>query len=70
MNNVTFFGAFTLLLTLAIGNFGYEWANAADYARALEHTWYQAWALLLAWCVWRKPRENPRRRGQGPGWCD
>ena len=70
MHTVTFFGSVTLLLTLAIGNFGYEWANGMDYMKAVEHTCFQAWALLLAWFVWREPSEELQRRGQGPGWCD
>lgn len=70
MNNVTFFGALTLLLTLGIGNFGWEWAHGADYDKALEHSYFQAWALFLAWAVWREPSEKAQRRGQGPGWCD
>lgn len=70
MNNVTFFGAFTLLLALAIGNFGYAWANCADYMAAIERTYFQAWALLLAWFVWREPSEKPQRRGQGLGLWD
>lgn len=53
--NVTFLGAITLLLALAIGNFGYELAKTTpDYMNAVEHTYFQAWALFLAWSVWRK----------------
>lgn len=70
MNNVTFFGALTLLLTLSIGNFGWEWSHGEDYEKAFEHSYFQMWALLLAWFVWREPREKTQRRGQGPGWCD
>jgi hypothetical protein len=70
MNNVDLFGAFTLLLTLAMWNFGYEWTSGGDYMKALEHTYSQMWALLLAWFVWREPQEKPQRPGQGPGWCD
>ena len=71
MNNVDLFGAFTLLLTLAIGNFGWEWTrDVPDYAKAMEHTCFQGLALFLAWAVWREPREQPQRRGQWPRWCD
>ena len=71
MHNVTAFGAVTLLLTLAIGNFGWEWTRqVSDYETAFEHTYFQAWALFLAWAVWREPGEKTQRRGQGPGWCD
>lgn len=71
MNNVTAFEAVTLLIILAIGNFGGGWArDVSDYEKAFEHTYFQAWALLLAWAVWREPCEKPQRRGQGPGWCD
>lgn len=50
---ITMCGAFTLLLCLSIGNFGYEFAHAENYLRALERTYFQMWALLLAWFVWR-----------------
>ena len=58
MNKVNFFGVFTLLLTLAILNFGYEWANDRNYCTALEHTYFQMLALLPAWWVWREPHDN------------
>lgn len=25
---------------------------------------------VLAWGVWREPRDKTYRRGEGPGWCD
>ena len=71
MNRVTFFGAFTLALSLAVANFGYQgFQDAPNWYSAGERTWYQVWALRIAWVVWREPRAKTYRRGQGPGWCD
>lgn len=71
MNRVTFFGAFTLALSLAVANFGYQWLqDVPNWYSAAERTWFQALAILTAWFVWREPGEKTYRRGQGPGWCD
>ena len=65
MNNATLFGAFTLALSLAIANFGYQlFQDVPNWYSAGERTWYQGWALLIALGVWREPREKPQRRGQ------
>lgn len=71
MNRVTLLGAFNLVLALVLVNFGYQWIqDVPNWDLAVERTWFQALAILLAWLAWRDRGEKPCRRGQGLGLCD
>ena len=54
INKVTFLGAVSLVFFFAVANFGWQYfQNAPDFEAAVERTYFQAWALLLAWVQWR-----------------
>ena len=44
-----------VFLALIAGNFIYQLMTALDWSTAIERSWFQGAALLLAWLfVWRK----------------
>ena len=51
---VTILNALALIGFFAIANFGWQWfQDMPDFAAATERTYFQAWALILAWAQWK-----------------
>ncbi len=71
MNRITFFSAFALAFALSAGNFIYQIFQADPaFGVAAERSFFQSVAVMMAWIMWREPKEKVQRRGQKPGFCD
>lgn len=71
MRKVELFDAVGLALALTLSNFIWQvFQSDPSWSVAIERSFFQAAAVLLAWNMWREREPKPQRRGQGPGWCD
>jgi hypothetical protein len=43
----------SVILALAIGNFFYQAMTGHQWRTAAERSWFQGWAIVIYWMMWR-----------------
>lgn len=55
MRAISFFEVLAVVTALALGNFAYQalFTDVANWLAAIERSWFQAFAVLVAWWMWK-----------------
>lgn len=52
MSKVTFLDVVMLTISLTAGNLIYQWMFNGEYNKALDRSFFQFAALVIAWMIW------------------